>query len=113
MKTQTDDLMLTCKTCGCRLVAGEGPLPRVERCPKCGDAVLLDKSMRSGRDSRSFWAGFLFGWNGVLWSGMRRGKSGTDHALAGFFIQWLTGIVIGFLLVVVVIVCLCIKFLIC
>lgn len=25
--------MWTCKTCGCRIVAGDGTLPRVERCP--------------------------------------------------------------------------------
>ena len=109
MKTQTDDLMLTCKTCGCRLVAGEGPLPRVERCPKCGDAVLLDKSGCGRSDSRSFWTGFFLGRLGVLWSGLRKGWSGADHAAAGAFIQWLSGLVIMLLLAIVAFLWLWIK----
>ena len=109
MKTQTDDLMLTCKTCGCRLVAGEGPLPRVERCPKCGDAVLLGKSGCGRSDSRSFWTGFFFGRLGVLWSGLRKGWSGADHAAAGAFIQWLSGLVIMLLLAIVALLWLWIK----
>ena len=82
-------------------MAGEGAFPRVERCPKCGDAVLLDKGKCSSSDSRSFWAGFFFGWLGVLWSGMRRGWGGVEHAIAGSFIQRLSGFVVMLLLFVV------------
>jgi len=87
-----------------------GPLPRVERCPKCGDAVLLDKGMRPRSDSRSFWAGFFFGWLGVLWSSMRKGRGGFEHAIAGFFIQWLSGIVVMVLLFLVALLWIWIKF---
>ena len=76
-------------------------LPRVEQCPKCGDAVLRGQGMRRSRsDSMSFWGGFFFGWIGVLWAGLRRGKSGVDHAAAGCLINWMLGIAIMLLLIV-------------
>ena len=81
-----------CKTCGCEFLADASPTPRVVQCPKCGDAVLLSNHAKS--DSRSFWAGFLFGWWGVLWAREKNGRSGADHALAGHFIQWLVGLVL-------------------
>ena len=56
---------------------------------------------REDSDSRSFWAGFFFGWLGVLWSGSRRGSSGADHALAGHVIQRLSGVIIMVVLFVV------------
>ena len=109
MKPQANYRMWTCKTCGFRLMSTAESLPRVERCPKCGDAVLLDKSGCGRSDSRSFWTGFFFGRLGVLWSGLRKGWSGADHAAAGAFIQWLSGLVIMLLLAIVAFLWLWIK----
>ncbi len=90
-----------CKNCGCEFHFATGQLPRVVPCPECGDAVLLAKSKPAQRDSNSFWAGFIFGWWGVLWAGLRKGRSGVDHAAAGVFIQWLLGAVIMIVLCLV------------
>ncbi|MBQ3748796.1 MAG: hypothetical protein II863_15435 [Kiritimatiellae bacterium] len=98
-----------CQNCGCEFPAEEIPVPRVVPCPKCGDAVLLAKTKSAGSDSKSFWAGFFFGWWGVLWSGLSKGWNGVDHAVAGAFIQWLSGIVIMIVLALVALLILWLK----
>ena len=99
-----------CKNCGCEFPAEARPLPRVVQCPKCSDAVLLAKTKPVESDSRSFWAGFFFGWWGVLWAGLRKGWGGVDHAAAGAFIQWLSGIVIMIVLALVALIILWLKY---
>lgn len=101
--------ILICQNCGCEFPAEEIPVPRVVPCPKCGDAVLLAKTKSAGSDSKSFWAGFFFGWWGVLWSGLSKGWNGVDHAVAGSFIQWLSGIVIMIVLALVALLILWLK----
>ena len=64
---------------------------------------------REDSDSRSFWAGFFFGWLGVLWSGSRRGLSGADHALAGHVIQQFSGVIIMIVLFIVALLVLFLK----
>ena len=64
---------------------------------------------REDSDSRSFWAGFFFGWLGVLWSGSRKGLSGADHALAGHVIQKLSGVIIMIVLFIVALTVLFLK----
>ena len=99
-----------CKDCGCEFTAEATPMPRVVPCPKCGDAVLLSKMKSVESDSRSFWAGFFFGWWGVLWSGFNKGRSGVDHAVAGALIQWMSGIVIMIVLALVSLLILWLKY---
>jgi DNA-directed RNA polymerase subunit RPC12/RpoP len=98
-----------CKNCGCEFPDEATPVPRVVPCPKCGDAVLLAKTKSVESDSRSFWAGFFFGWWGVLWAGFSKGRRGIDHAVAGSFIQWLSGIVIMIVLALVALLMLWLK----
>ena len=71
-----------CKNCGCEFPDEATSVPRVVPCPKCGDAVLLAKTKSVESDSKSFWAGFFFGWWGVLWAGFSKGRRGIDHAVA-------------------------------
>ena len=59
------------------------------------------RQSREDSDSRSFWAGFFFGWMGVLWSGSRKGLSGADHALAGHVIQQFSSVIIMIVLFIV------------
>ena len=67
------------------------------------------RQSREDSDSRSFWAGFFFGWMGVLWSGSRKGLSGADHALAGHVIQKLSGVIIMVVLFIVAMLALLLK----
>lgn len=100
----------TCNNCGLRFFAVDNPLPRVEQCPRCGEAVLLSKVKETDNDESSFWLGFLFGWWGVLFSGATKGKSGINHALGGSFVAWLAGIVLMALFFLVVLILLWLKF---
>ena len=94
MQWQATDIA-TCGNCGCRFLHDAGMLPRVERCPQCGDAVLLSERRPCESDAKSFWAGFFFGRLGVLWAAFRKGRSGADHAAAGHFFYWFSGIAIA------------------
>ena len=60
--------------------------------------MLLDPSQRGRSDSRACWSGFFCGWSGVLWAGVRKGRSGVDHAMAGYFTGCLLVAVIMILL---------------
>ena len=98
-----------CKNCGCEFPDEATSVPRVVPCPKCGDAVLLAKTKSVESDSKSFWAGFFFGWWGVFWAGFRNGRIGVDHAVAGKFIAWLSGFVIMIALALVALLMLWLK----
>lgn len=100
----------TCKNCGLRFFAADYPLPRVEQCTRCGEAVLLSKAKQTDNDESSFWLGFLLGWWGVLFSGATKGKSGINHALGGAFVAWLAGILVMVLFFLFALIALWLKF---
>ncbi len=99
-----------CKSCGLQFFVENHPLPRVEQCPQCGEAVLLSKDEHRDNDESSFWLGALFGGWGVLFSGAVKGKSGIDHALGGVFVVWLGRILVMAILFLVVLIALWLKF---
>lgn len=99
-----------CKSCGFHFFAADRPLPRVEQCPRCGEAVLLSKAKQKDNDESSFWLGFFLSRRGVLFSGATKCKSGINYALGGAFVAWLAGFIVMAILFLVALIVLSLKF---